>query len=205
LIEKQAKMVIVDSIASVARKESDAIKRSDLLSKEASILKYLAESFEIPVVVTNQVTSRFEKDLKKFVVTPALGIVWSHSVNTRLVLEYFGDLNRRITVAKSPVSRVVSVRYVVNEGGISCTTTGGNGEDDQMTSSEVEIDSENYWETRIIPREQAAPGITVQSQHHVTVMKQGYGGFHYPTSVPPDEHPFFLSPPTNSSREQSLL
>ncbi|CAI5763825.1 repair RAD51 homolog 2 isoform X2 [Podarcis lilfordi] len=55
IISKNAKLVVIDSVASVVRKEFDTKlqgnlqQRSNLLSREASILKYLAEEFSIPV------------------------------------------------------------------------------------------------------------------------------------------------------------
>uniref|UniRef100_A0A8C5L938 RAD51 paralog B n=1 Tax=Jaculus jaculus TaxID=51337 RepID=A0A8C5L938_JACJA len=55
IISKGIKLVIIDSVASVVRKEFDTqlqgnIKeRNKLLAKEASLLKYLAEEFSIPV------------------------------------------------------------------------------------------------------------------------------------------------------------
>lgn len=55
IISKNVKLIIVDSVASVVRKEFDTKRqgnlkeRSNLLTKEASILKYLAEEFSIPV------------------------------------------------------------------------------------------------------------------------------------------------------------
>ncbi|KAK9409810.1 DNA repair protein RAD51 2 like, partial [Crotalus adamanteus] len=63
IISKNVKLIIVDSVASVIRKEFDTKRqgnlkeRSNLLSKEASILKYLAEEFSIPVILTNQITT----------------------------------------------------------------------------------------------------------------------------------------------------
>jgi hypothetical protein len=77
LVESQAKLLIVDSVASVARKDFDSnfvAKRqgftscylipfliinsfpTELLAKQASTLKYLSETFTIPIVVTNQVS-----------------------------------------------------------------------------------------------------------------------------------------------------
>jgi RAD51-like protein 1 len=55
IISKGVKLVIIDSVASVVRKEFDTqlqgnIKeRNKFLAKEASLLKYLAEEFSIPV------------------------------------------------------------------------------------------------------------------------------------------------------------
>lgn len=58
-------LVIVDSIASLIRKEfgsKSSDKRADLLATEAALLKYIAEAFSIPVIVTNQVTTKLDDD-----------------------------------------------------------------------------------------------------------------------------------------------
>jgi hypothetical protein len=55
---------------------------------QASRLKYLAETFSIPVLVTNQVTTRIGGGGGGGGhLTAALGTLWAHAVNTRLVLE----------------------------------------------------------------------------------------------------------------------
>lgn len=64
IISKGVKLVIVDSVASVIRKEFDPqlqgnIKeRNKFLAKEASLLKYLAETFSLPVSVPFSFFSR---------------------------------------------------------------------------------------------------------------------------------------------------
>ena len=65
---------------------------------QASRLKYLAEAFRIPVLVTNQVTTQWGEAAafgsgggggggSEGHLTAALGTLWAHAVNTRLVLE----------------------------------------------------------------------------------------------------------------------
>jgi RAD51-like protein 1 len=60
---------------------------------QASRLKYLAETFHIPVLVTNQVTTHIGGSFGGGStgggghLTAALGTLWAHAVNTRLVLE----------------------------------------------------------------------------------------------------------------------
>lgn len=55
IISKGVKLVIIDSVASVVRKEFDTQlqgnlrERNKFLAREASSLKYLAEEFSIPV------------------------------------------------------------------------------------------------------------------------------------------------------------
>ena len=81
VIQTGAKLVIVDSVASLVRKEYGAAevrRRADLLSSEASQLKYVAEVFGIPVVVTNQITLRFGRGGHRAHVTAALGNTWAH-------------------------------------------------------------------------------------------------------------------------------
>jgi RAD51-like protein 1 len=62
-----------------------------LLSVQASRLKYLAEAFSIPILVTNQVTTYIGDSSGGGGggghLTAALGTLWAHAVNTRLVLE----------------------------------------------------------------------------------------------------------------------
>ena len=58
---------------------------------QASRLKYLAEAFRIPILVTNQVTTYIgdggSGGGSGGHLTAALGTLWAHAVNTRLVLE----------------------------------------------------------------------------------------------------------------------
>ncbi|KAM3853011.1 DNA repair protein RAD51 homolog 2 [Vipera latastei] len=149
IISKNVKLIIVDSVASVIRKEFDTKRqgnlkeRSNLLSKEASILKYLAEEFSIPVILTNQITTwlsdglAVQADLLSPVddlslsegssrngdgdsgyVTAALGNTWSHCVNTRLILQYFDSKTRQILVAKTPIAPLTSFLYIIENSGL---------------------------------------------------------------------------------------
>ncbi|XP_021797601.1 DNA repair protein RAD51 homolog 2 isoform X3 [Papio anubis] len=120
IISKGIKLVIIDSVASVVRKEFDTQlqgnlkERNKFLAREACSLKYLAEEFSIPVILTNQITTHLSGALasQADLVSPtddlslsegtsgsscviaALGNTWSHSVNTRLILQYL-DSERR--------------------------------------------------------------------------------------------------------------
>ncbi|XP_030069730.1 DNA repair protein RAD51 homolog 2 [Microcaecilia unicolor] len=142
IISKKVKLVIVDSVASVVRKEFDTqlqgnlTKRSNLLAREASLLKYFAEEFSIPVILTNQITTRLSRghapqvdlvspaddlSLSEGVsgyVTAALGNTWSHSVNTRLILQYRGAHGRQIIVAKSPLAPFSVFSYTIQNSGL---------------------------------------------------------------------------------------
>ena len=142
IIQHNIKLVILDSVASLVRKEfrGNMAERTDILAREASLLKYLSASFNIPVVVTNQVTTRFDvpvgfeksrhkpqdptpEPAKNFVVA-ALGNTWSHAVNTRLIVEYVSSHSenpadvRKIKITKSPIAPFASFLYKIDATGI---------------------------------------------------------------------------------------
>ena len=87
IIDHGIKLVIIDSIAALARSDFGAgnvADRQRLLGRQASRLKFLAESFRIPVLVTNQVTTAIGKAGGGL--TAALGPMFAHAVNTRLIM-----------------------------------------------------------------------------------------------------------------------
>nr|XP_027220905.1 DNA repair protein RAD51 homolog 2-like [Penaeus vannamei] len=147
-VEKDAGLLIVDSIASLARKEIMAgssqanIARVNQLASWAARLKSIAQQLNICVVVTNQVTSRFsdkepvitgeanedeaetsfstgvKENVYSTHITPALGNTWTHCVNTRLILQYDGSNSRQLIIAKSPVAPFAAFSYIIGAGGI---------------------------------------------------------------------------------------
>lgn len=140
IISTKAGLVILDSVASVVRKEFDTTlpgnlaTRANLLSEEASTLKYLAHQFNIPVVLTNQITTHFGHggsdtpgEEGSGLVTAALGNTWSHTVNTRLIVQYVDARQRQIVIAKSPVAPYAVLNYTIQKEGI-CLVEGGNQE-----------------------------------------------------------------------------
>lgn len=101
----------------------------------------LAEAFRIPVVVTNQVTTRLAPQPGFFPQQPAtqtsgdagggsagasvdaqlvaaLGTKWGHDVNTRLCLEEGGAMGeRRLTIVKSAAAPALSFPYSIAAAG----------------------------------------------------------------------------------------
>ncbi|KAM6445448.1 DNA repair protein RAD51 homolog 2 [Rhynochetos jubatus] len=150
IISKKVKLIIIDSVASVVRKEFDTklqgnlAERSNFLARGASVLKYLAEEFSIPVILTNQITTSLSNGLAMIQadlvspaddlslpegasgsekrepghVTAALGNTWSHSVNTRLILQYHDFPTRQLLVAKSPVAPFSAFFYTIEKSGL---------------------------------------------------------------------------------------
>eukprot|EP00850_Spirogloea_muscicola_P003652 SM000015S01152 [mRNA] locus=s15:84674:87702:- [translate_table: standard] len=142
IIEYRVRLLILDGIASLMRSHSgkeQVIQRQELLGQQAALLKFLAEHFRIPVVVTNQVVAQmrnssrdpnfsFEKESiqeqpapgGEELLTAALGTKWAHCVNVRLVLERVGG-GRLLKVAKSPMTAVMGFPYVITSAGIQLT------------------------------------------------------------------------------------
>ena len=107
LIDRGVRLLIVDSVAALARAQfgrGQLTQRQELLGQIASALKQLAERLGMAAFVTNQVTTRVGARVRHAhdtaggggdaadadspgPVTAALGTKWAHCVNTRLVLE----------------------------------------------------------------------------------------------------------------------
>jgi RAD51-like protein 1 len=139
IIQHSASLVVIDSIAALARadygcgvssvsRSHNIQDRQEMLGHVAARLKFIAETFKIPVVVTNQVTTRMTGQVTAHIfqqqnkgeggyLTAALGTKWAHCVNIRLVMERLAD-KRYIRVAKSPLSANVSLQYVVTGLGL---------------------------------------------------------------------------------------
>ena len=110
---RDIQLVVLDSVAALLRLDfgeaRQTLQRQEHLGQQAVTLKRLAEEHRIPLVVTNQVTSRpnaaaahsFQQaggagarggssSSSSGFLTAALGPKWAHCVNVRLVLERFG-------------------------------------------------------------------------------------------------------------------
>jgi len=122
IIERNVQLLIVDSIAHPVRMDFDNSclpQRQQMLSKIACQLKFLGETFGIPIVVTNQIMARFKDDnatgpeAYRSSITAALGVSWAHAVNTRLVLDQGG----RLSIAKSPQYPPTVFNYQISSAG----------------------------------------------------------------------------------------
>jgi len=140
IIERAAKLVIVDSVAALVRAEygrERLVERQALLGEQASRLKQLAEAFRIPVVVTNQVTTRQQSTgssrLGGFTpahpseragdahLAAALGTKWAHDVNLRIALETGEHGQRCLTISKSSAAAALSFPFDIGAGGVFLT------------------------------------------------------------------------------------
>jgi RAD51-like protein 1 len=183
MIERDVRLLVVDSIASVVRREGDADThrlRHNSVAAIASRLKFLAETFDVPVVATNHVTTAMRRargfnfqqqqqssssssvtsESDTAILTAALGVFWSHSVNARLVLEYRHEQEqqepggegasssltsaatvRHLTVAKSPLLPVSTIAYRITSAGI------------EFLAAQPIANRDNFWSAQIQARQ----------------------------------------------------
>lgn len=138
IIASNVKLIILDSVASSFRREFDKTsiaERQALLIDQAQTLKKLTELYNIPCLVSNQVTA----NISDSTVTAALGPMWAHAVNTRLVLECIGGEgvgSRRLHIAKSPIAPVCYLDFDIGDSGLICA------------SDHMEMRPSNYWGTK---------------------------------------------------------
>jgi len=128
ILEKGVRLVVVDSVAALARREFDTALRGDmqarteLLNRMSAHLKLIADTFRVPVLVTNQVRSMPRGQRGDAAVdeelTPALGVSWAHSVNTRLYLSKGVAGERQMTIMKSSVAPPLVLRYIITDAGM---------------------------------------------------------------------------------------
>mmetsp|Transcript_25736 Transcript_25736/g.47028 ORF Transcript_25736/g.47028 Transcript_25736/m.47028 type:complete len:360 (-) Transcript_25736:75-1154(-) len=134
-------LLIVDSIAAVARNEGDAAeKRSSWVPRRQSALSSLAAAFKAFVGVashgaapTVMIANQVAGDPLSGRAKASLGHVWHHAVNWRLALCHFhpsqhrgsgtkelsiGSCRRTLLVEKSPCAAQLAIDYDITPGGV---------------------------------------------------------------------------------------
>ncbi len=155
IIDHNVRLVIIDSVAHLARAEfgrERVVQRQSVLGAVASMLKRHAENHALAVLAVNQVTTRIgtfakhasDKDNtddagleESSGITAALGTKWAHCVNTRIVLEVFGE-RRRIKIVKSPLAPLTSFDYFVDGSGICIS---GKTDENEILASDANVHS----------------------------------------------------------------
>jgi RAD51-like protein 1 len=137
---ENVRFLVLDSVASKVRNEFDSSQihaRQAMLLKQAQTLKQLGERFNMAVLVSNQVTTHIGQEMNEAFITAALGPLWAHAVNTRLVLETISEStdvgSKRLWAAKSPLCSVAFLSCDVTAKGLIAA------------SNEMEQSETNYW------------------------------------------------------------
>lgn len=140
---RPVRLIVLDSVANIFRDLGDTpgvselAERADLLFKISKILKSYADEYKLAVVIINQVTDVIGMEGVNHVgpeagrlvssgrrVAPALGLAWSHCVNTRLFAsrsEGGGSARgptRSLQVVFSPYLPPHRCFYEVYDGGV---------------------------------------------------------------------------------------
>lgn len=140
IIDHKVRLVIIDSVAHLARGEfgrERVVQRQSALGAAAATLKRHAEKHGLAVLAVNQVTTRIGSAARHASdeagagegvgaeessgITAALGTKWAHCVNTRIALEVRDD-RRSIKIVKSPIAPLTSFDYTIGAHGIECAT-----------------------------------------------------------------------------------
>jgi RAD51-like protein 1 len=135
IIDHKVKLVIIDSVAHLARAEfggrEKIVARQSALGAVASTLKRHAEKHALAVLAVNQVTTKIGRgfedntvgvsntsDAESTGITAALGTKWAHCVNTRLLLEVAASGERTLKIIKSPLCALTAFTYRIDRSGL---------------------------------------------------------------------------------------
>lgn len=89
-LNSNIRLVIIDSIAALFRAEQESVSsRAQRVGMFGQRLKELSDSNRVPIVCTNQVSDYISESFEgaSKMIIPALGLTWSNTVNTRILLQ----------------------------------------------------------------------------------------------------------------------
>ncbi|CAL8095252.1 unnamed protein product [Orchesella dallaii] len=115
---RKIKVIAIDSIAFPFYSQGDGFwERGKLLYSIGQILHYLADKYGIAVVLTNNVTTRFDQSGNEYFV-PFLGDSWNYIPNQRINLRWGNDRRRVAEIVKSSYAAAASVNFRITPMGI---------------------------------------------------------------------------------------
>lgn len=116
---ENVKLVIVDSLTRLPRIDykdvSELYKRQRIILEMVETLKRLSQTYNLIVLITNQVLADFSKDGG---IKPIGGHVLAHSVDTRLFLEYVDEEKRKVSIMDSSWLPYNETIIAISDGGI---------------------------------------------------------------------------------------
>jgi RAD51-like protein 2 len=115
----RVRVLVVDSIAFCFRHEfaDDAVQRARVLTDIAATLRRYGTNHNLVVVVTNHMTTRFDRNKENGAgwLAPALGETWAHQPSTQLRLERLAS-----SAGSLPVGRATLTKSMEQAVGRSC-------------------------------------------------------------------------------------
>lgn len=131
----RVRLLVIDSLASPFRRLFDELlQRTRLLNSVAQQLITMANSNELAVVITNQMTTRVLGAQSQLV--PALGENWGHAPTIRLILQWAGS-QRQAAIFKSPCHMDSTIQYQITAEGFR-----DSDQSDQPQSKRPRIDTD---------------------------------------------------------------
>lgn len=120
LADHTVKVVVLDSIADLFREPDTTAerywiaRRSSLLFQVATQLQAYAEDFQIPILIVNQVSQRFDQESS----VPALGLAWAHCIQHSFMCTRRAGAGRVIRLDRSPRHAPASASFVIATSGV---------------------------------------------------------------------------------------
>ena len=125
-------LLVVDSVASPQifacgdhgrrkgkwTEKSERLAKHEMIARHGTLLKRIANSINVPVLVTNQVKVAANASSSLSNSSPVLGNTWAHSVNVRIFVENYGT-ERAARIAKSPSAVNKCVPFAIASNGVS--------------------------------------------------------------------------------------
>lgn len=114
---RKIRLIVIDSIAyPFYTKEEGFFGRTQAAISMGQVLHYLAGRYDLAVVVTNNMTTRFDPIGRDYLV-PFMGDMWSHVPNQRIHFQ-FKDGTRKAKIVKSSSVPEAEVEFKVTGVGI---------------------------------------------------------------------------------------
>lgn len=128
LLQKQPipKVIIIDSVAALLRSEYDSFNLRNVIIKQlATELWKLANTYRIAIICVNQISGSVQRNDNSTSVSkdiPSLGLLWAHSLTTRLQISRKEPLEepvrRQIEVVYSAYHPHLIIDFIITEKGI---------------------------------------------------------------------------------------
>ena len=120
--QNKVRLLIIDSVAAHFRAEyigKDSLApRAQALMSHAALLTRLADTYDLVILVTNQVMASIDKFVGATATEPALGFAWGHRPQTRIFLRKQRGTARIARIIDSPELPELETVFFITERGV---------------------------------------------------------------------------------------
>ncbi|CAD6996195.1 unnamed protein product [Ceratitis capitata] len=115
--DKDIKLIVIDSFSFPIRVIEEVAERTGITYNLLTILQHLTMEYKIVVVITNELTTRFNDNEWK--ICPALGDSHAHKINHRIIVSKCNEQKYYMAlVEKSNMMPQVAIPFVIKHNGI---------------------------------------------------------------------------------------